>query len=773
MSGCRGAVVLLIVALGCSEGTTAERTSAPRHEALESIRSIFELAHRIDQVEKVVRAGEGYLVASDRRTNPWRSANSLVRGLPRFADGELRLAIVGKPGFFVSMERLDTGPVAATVVDDALVWPGAGDGFDVVQLATGGAVEDLTVFRSPCPTIRTSFSIETGPEVGEVRVAGDRIEVLGTDGRVRIATAPVLAFDAGGRRHPMRVELRRERGRYLVSTELDARALRFPIVVDPLWLAASPMSGVRKGHTATLLQSGKVLVVGGGVSSDEVFDPATRTWTAAGAGNWQYQATTRLKDGRVLVTETSAQLYDPSTNGWTVAAPPPIANYLHAMVTLDDGTVLSFGGKGAFNGECQRYTPATDSWSMAGTINLHARHLFAWSKLDDGRILAAGGLDPSTGPTASAEIYDPSTDQWTLVSSMGTPAAQVSAVTLPDGRVLVGGTPAQIYDPTLDQWSNAGADAGVPVLLTTGRVLAVQGLDAKLFDPATDAWLTAPSPLEQRAGFTLTALAAGEALLAGGGLSSSEVWALAPNGYSCSTDDECASAHCVDDVCCDAACAGQCEACDAPNNVGTCAAIAGLPHGGRPACSGSGVCAGSCDGSKGDACNYPGAAVSCSSCTSDVETLGQCDGSGSCEEQAPTPCAPYACGAEVCRTSCASNTDCVGGTTCVAGGCVQPGVGGSGGAAGVGGASGAAGSGAGGAAGSGAGGAAGSGVAGAGAMGAGGLAGSAGGGATADDGGCGCRISEPRRRISFAPWIGLLAFAAWRRRNGASRRRET
>jgi hypothetical protein len=86
---------------------------------------------------------------------------------------------------------------------------------------------------------------------------------------------------------------------------------------------------------------------------------------------------------------------------------------------------------------------------------------------------------------------------------------QISAVALPDGRVLVEGAPAEIYDPTLDQWSSAGAAAGAPVLLTTGQVLAVQGLDAKLFDPTGDTWSTAPVAQQRAPAMTAVAADAG------------------------------------------------------------------------------------------------------------------------------------------------------------------------------------------------------------------------------------------------------------------------
>src|SRR5262249_56107467 len=70
--------------------------------------------------------------------------------------------------------------------------------------------------------------------------------------------------------------------------------------------------------------------------------------------------------------------------------------------------------------------------------------------------------------------------------------------------------------------------------------------------------------------------------------------------------NQCASATCVDGVCCDQACDGQCQACDVPGSVGACVAVSGDPHAARPSCATDGsACGGACDGSHGLACAYP------------------------------------------------------------------------------------------------------------------------------------------------------------------------
>jgi hypothetical protein len=69
------------------------------------------------------------------------------------------------------------------------------------------------------------------------------------------------------------------------------------------WTETGSLTTLRSGHTATLLPNGKVLVAGGrSLSSSELYDPATGTWTATGSlANERYGHTaTLLPNGNVL-----------------------------------------------------------------------------------------------------------------------------------------------------------------------------------------------------------------------------------------------------------------------------------------------------------------------------------------------------------------------------------------------------------------------------------------------------------------------------------------
>jgi len=102
-----------------------------------------------------------------------------------------------------------------------------------------------------------------------------------------------------------------------------------------------------------------------------------------------------------------------------------------------------------------------------------------------------------------------------------------------------------------------------------------------------------------------------------------------PGGF-CNMSNECgAGLTCVDNVCCNSACNGSCEACDLPGSVGTCTAV---PNGQDPdnEC-GAVSCVGFYAGWSGDSCQRK----------ADVPAnVASCSGARSCRSQA-TECTAY------------------------------------------------------------------------------------------------------------------------------------
>ncbi|MFO0675822.1 MAG: hypothetical protein U0169_04770 [Polyangiaceae bacterium] len=156
---------------------------------------------------------------------------------------------------------------------------------------------------------------------------------------------------------------------------------------------------------------------------------------------------------------------------------------------------------------------------------------------------------------------------------------------------------------------------------------------------------------------------------------------LLANGVACPFDEACSSGSCTDGVCCNARCDGQCEACDVEGAPGVCSPVAGVPSGARPACPttpGEPCRARACDGIDPRTCaGFVGSDVTCgaSSCEGGVErSRSTCDGEGRCSAARTRSCAPFACGAEACKTACAVDGECANGLVCEPGSrtCVKP-----------------------------------------------------------------------------------------------------
>jgi hypothetical protein len=174
----------------------------------------------------------------------------------------------------------------------------------------------------------------------------------------------------------------------------------------------------------------------------------------------------------------------------------------------------------------------------------------------------------------------------------------------------------------------------------------------------------------KRAQHAAVQLANGDVLATGGSDASAELLTLGHPGDACTKGPtECASGFCVDGVCCNAACTGQCEACDAAGLLGTCSPVIGAPHGARTACGGTGCAATKCDGAERSKCAaFADVTTTCApaSCTDGAsKPEAKCDGKGACSTTATTTaCAPYACGTNACKTTCQNDMDCSGSNVC-------------------------------------------------------------------------------------------------------------
>jgi uncharacterized protein (TIGR03382 family) len=317
------------------------------------------------------------------------------------------------------------------------------------------------------------------------------------------------------------------------------------------WSATGSLMEAREGHVATLLPSGKVLVVGGwgasGVlASAELYDPASGTWSTSGslATARAYFTATLLSSGKVLVVGgrneagvvASGESYDPVAGTWSATASLATAREEHTATLLGDGRVLVAGGAGGASlAGAELYDPAADVWSSVGSLGL-ARRRHTATRLPSGAVLVAGGWDGGSNYLDTAELYDPVARTWSATAPLGAARGLHTATLLPSGRLIVAGgrdgagcvSSVESYDPAGGTWSTQGSLATArswqtATLVPSGQVLLAGGAgdagtlaSVELLDPAQAAWVGTGALAGARSGHTATLLPDGRVLVAGG-----------------------------------------------------------------------------------------------------------------------------------------------------------------------------------------------------------------------------------------------------------------
>ena len=201
----------------------------------------------------------------------------------------------------------------------------------------------------------------------------------------------------------------------LQSGKLFVTTQQHTAVFDPAAGAFTPivsMEQTRINHSSTLLKDGRVLMVGGtrrGVERELtgrnlIYDPSSRVFTEAGRLQVDRSGHTAvlLQDGRVLIVSGNAgsehailaEMYDPETNTFSPAGTSAIRPA--AALLLPSGRVFFIHGP---TGNIVLYNPATHLFSPTGHNVGPWRSEASVTLLEDGRVMIAGGskyIDDST-----------------------------------------------------------------------------------------------------------------------------------------------------------------------------------------------------------------------------------------------------------------------------------------------------------------------------------------------------------------------------------------
>jgi hypothetical protein len=314
---------------------------------------------------------------------------------------------------------------------------------------------------------------------------------------------------------------------------------------EGLWSLTGSLNTVHYDQQMTLLNDGRVLLVGGQnsmfgntIANTETYSPLTGAWTATGS----------LNTARSAYTLT--RLDGPACRS---ASPP---SYCGNVLVAGGSPNNAGSGSTALN-SAEIYNPGTGAWTFTGNLNT-AREQAAATVLDGpechaasppaycGEVLVSGGFNANATTYNTAELYNPATGTWSNTGSFQHTARLFQSVLLPNGKVLIAGgtgsdpTATEIYNPAAGTWSttasmNIGRQRNTLILLQNGRVLAASGTpqadppqlgtpqqagdSAEIYDPSTGAWTLVPSRLygATRDNHDTAVLPSGEVLLADGG----------------------------------------------------------------------------------------------------------------------------------------------------------------------------------------------------------------------------------------------------------------
>lgn len=336
-------------------------------------------------------------LASDRSGH---SATLLADGSILVAGGKLgRQPVLGLELIYPSRAAARTaGRLPFGLMDhDAVALP---DGR--VLLAGGSGLDDTCASYPPLTWDPATLAVE--PVAGTTDMAGASATLL-ADGRV--------LFAGGGS------ECTWEPSRGLLLLD-GHHGSADAVVWDPVDGSVTPtgqLSEARAGHMAVRLDDGRVLVASGNLSDFsldlvmtqpivelETWDPASGSWSPAGALDDAPADMVLLADGRVAIAgrlpdDPGLATWDPATNTVTPVDGAPVARDDGSLAVLGDGRVMLVGGH-AITPRRDRplasaaiWDPADDSWSSVKYPRSGADSGQTATVTADGIVLVVGGRD--------------------------------------------------------------------------------------------------------------------------------------------------------------------------------------------------------------------------------------------------------------------------------------------------------------------------------------------------------------------------------------------
>ncbi len=259
------------------------------------------------------------------------------------------------------------------------------------------------------------------------------------------------------------------------------------------WKTKTSMPTARYGFGIAVYNN-KIYVFGGVnqfgtyLSTVEVYDPSTDTWTIKSNMTSSKALAAATVGSKIYliggVDIKTVEEYDPALNTYTTKA--SMLTQRVPFLTVINNKIYAVGGYNSITGSLntnEEYNPSTNIWtSKTGMITW--RNSTPVSTVNN-KLYATGGEYSQNSPYALNQEYDPSTNTWASKKSMPTARRSPASVAYNNKVYVIGGSNTstlatiEMYDPSTDTWTvktpMSMAREAVGVALVNNKIYVIGG----------------------------------------------------------------------------------------------------------------------------------------------------------------------------------------------------------------------------------------------------------------------------------------------------------
>lgn len=221
-------------------------------------------------------------------------------------------------------------------------------------------------------------------------------------------------------------------------------------------------------HHGVAMCRGNLYVIDGKRCFNEVsvcsFNPKKIEWyqthhDIGRLGTWKNSSVTTYNEELYVIGGDSGfyqdvKVFNPALGTWKGRAPMNVGRAGHCAVVLQNYIYVMGGHNGEVcHKSVERYDPSTNRWQKIPNLS-NARRSAAGA-VSNGKIIVVGGfsaMEPSKAVEASCEVFDPNTNEWSLVTSPVIPRAACGIVSIDDIIYLFGGQHEEHFMKTVESF---------------------------------------------------------------------------------------------------------------------------------------------------------------------------------------------------------------------------------------------------------------------------------------------------------------------------------